>query len=100
MAAAIIVHTNAGAPIGAAAAQAGVPGLTWGIYEMTSTENSDWIVLPEFKQIVFADCKLIATGALTDEPITIDATTANKLVFTGGATGTIRVLVFGQPSII
>jgi len=100
MAAAIIVHTNAGAPIGAAAAQAGVPGLTWGIYEMTSTENSDWIVLPEFKQIIFAVCKKNTAGALVDEGITIDATTANKLVFTGGGTDTIKVLVFGQPNII
>lgn len=100
MAAAIIVHTNAGGPQAAACAPVGAPSLTWGVYQAVSTENDDWIVLPEFSAILFAVSKKVAAGAYTDEGVTIDATTANKLVFTGGGTDTIKVLVFGQPNII
>lgn len=100
MAAAIITHTNAGSAIGNAAATAGVPGLAWGVYQAVSTENSDWIVLPEFSEIIFVVCKKEATGVTTDEAVTMDATTKNKIVFTAGGTDTIKVLVFGKPNII
>ena len=100
MVATIIVHSDKGAPTGNAASKYGAAGLTWGVYQAVCTENSDWIVLPEFSAIYFVSCKLVAAGAYTDEPATIDASTANKIVFTGGATGTIRVMVFGKPSII
>ena len=67
---------------------------------MTSTENSDWIILPEFEEILFVSSKSISTGALADEPVTIDASDKTKLVFTGGSTDVIRVLVIGTPSVI
>ena len=98
MGATIITHTTKGGPIGGASANHGA-GLVWGVYEMTSTENSDWIILAEFEEIMFVSCKKISTGALTDEPVTIDASDKTKLVFTGGDTDTIRVLVIGTPAV-
>ncbi len=98
MAPTIITHTTLGGPIGSASANHG-PGLVWGLYEMTSTENSDWIILAEFEEIMFVSCKSISTGALADEPVTIDATDNTKLVFTGGSTDVIRVFVVGTPAV-
>lgn len=96
MGATIITHTTLGGPIGGGAAKSGT-GLVWGLYEMTSTENSDWIILSEFEEIKFAVACSIATGALATEAVTIDASDKTKLVFTAGSTDTIRVLVFGTP---
>lgn len=98
MAATIIAHSNVGAPIANASATSGAAGLVWGIYDMTSTENSDYIVLSEFTSILYVMCKSISSGALTDEAVTIDASTANKLVFTAGGTDDIRVFVIGTPA--
>ena len=98
MAPTIITHTVLGGSLGGGSANNG-PGLVWGLYEMTSTENSDWIILAEFEEIMFASCKSISTGALADEPVTIDATDKTKLVFTGGSTDTIRVFVVGTPAV-
>ena len=100
MAASIITHSNVGGPLAAGAATGGVPGVAWGIYSATSTENSDWIVLPEFSEILFVISKTVAAGAWTDEACTIDATTTNKIVFTAGGTDVIKVMVFGKASII
>lgn len=99
MAPTIITHTVIGGTIGGGSSNRGV-GMVWGLYEMTSTENSDWIILPEFEEILFASAKSISTGALADEAVTIDATDKTKLVFTAGSTDTIRVLVFGTPSVV
>lgn len=96
MTATVITETVLGGPIGGASANHG-PGLVWGLYEMTSTENNDWILLPEFEEIMFVSCKQISTGALTDEAVTIDASDKTKLVFTAGSTDTIRVFVVGTP---
>ena len=96
MTASIIVHSNIGGPYAAAGASAGAPGAAWGIYTMTSTENSDWIILSEFSEILFVVCKSVAAGAYADEAVTIDATTKNKLVFTAGGTDVIKVMVFGK----
>ena len=93
-----ITHTITGGPVGIGSANHG-PGMVWGLYEMTSTENDDWIILSEFEEILFVSCKKIATGALTDEAVTIDASDKTKLVFTAGSTDTIRVLVFGTPAV-
>lgn len=97
MTAGLITHSNVGFPIDNAPSKTGT-GLIWGVYEMTSTENDDWIVLSEFSEIKFVSCKKIATGALTDEAVTINATTKNKLVFSAGGTDTIRVFVMGTPA--
>ena len=98
MTATIITHKDLGGPIGAGASNTSA-GLVWGLYEMTSTENDDWIILAEFEEIMFVSCKSISTGALADEAVTIDASDKTKLVFTAGSTDTIRVLVFGTPAI-
>jgi len=98
MTATIITHTTLGGPIGGGSANHG-PGLVCGVYEMTSTENDDWILLPEFEEIMFVSCKSISTGALADEAVTIDASDKTKLVFTAGSTDTIRVLVHGTPAV-
>lgn len=99
MAAAVIVETALGFPLDNAPAKVGtLQGLVWGLYNATSTENDDWVVLADFAAIKYVICRKIATGALTVEPVSIDATTANKLVFTGGGTDAIRVLVFGTPA--
>ena len=98
MTATIITHTDLGGPISAGAATTAT-GLVWGLYEMTSTENDDWIILAEFEEIMFVSCKKISTGALTDEAVTIDASDKTKLVFTAGSTDTIRVFVIGTPVI-
>ena len=91
-------HTTLGGPIGSGSAKTGA-GLVWGLYEMTSTENSDWIILPEFEEIMFVTAVSISTGALATEAVTIDASDKTKLVFTAGSTDTIRVLVYGTPAI-
>ena len=98
MTATIITHTTLGGPTGAGSSNHG-PGIVHGLYEMTSTENDDWIILAEFEEILFVSCNSESTGALADEAVTIDATTTNKLVFTAGSTDTIRVLVFGTPAV-
>ena len=99
MAAAVILETVLGYPLDNAPAEVGtLGGLVWGIYEMTSTENDDWIVLSDYTEIKFVVCRKISTGALTAEAVTIDATDKTKLVFTAGSTDTIRVLVFGTPA--
>ena len=98
MTATVITETVIGGPTGAGSANHG-PGLVMGIYEMTSTENDDWILLPEFEEIMFVSCKSISTGALADEAVTIDASDKTKLVFTGGGTDTIRVFVAGTPAV-
>ena len=95
MGAEIIAHTDVGFPISGGAAKSGT-GLVWGIYEMTSTEDDDWIVLSDFTTVSFVSAKKVTTnGTVTDEPVTVDASSTNKLVFTGGSTNTIRVLVAG-----
>ena len=98
MAPTIITHTTLGGPIGGSSANHGA-GLVCGIYEMTSTENSDWIILAEFEAIKFVTCVSVSTGALATEAVTIDVTTTNKLVFTAGSTDTIRVMVWGTPAV-
>jgi len=98
MTATVIDETVLGGPIGGASANHGA-GLVWGLYEMTSTENDDWILLPEFEEIMFVSCKSISTGALADEAVTIDASDKTKLVFTAGSTDTIRVFVVGTSAI-
>jgi len=98
MTATVITHTTLGGPIGGFSANHG-PGLVCGLYEMTSTENDDWIILPEFEAILFVTACSESTGALATEAVTIDATDATKLVFTAGSTDTIRVLVWGTPAV-
>jgi len=100
MAAAVIAtQTVLGFPIDNAPANVGfLGGLVWGIYEMTSTENGDWIVLSDFAAIKFVVCRSEDTGALALEACEIDATTLNKVRFSAGSTDTIRVLVFGTPA--
>jgi len=99
MVAAVIVETVLGYPMDNAPASTGtLGGLVWGIYQMTSTENGDWIVLSDFATIKHVVSRKIATGALTVEAVEIDATTKNKLKFPAGSTDTIRVLVFGTPA--
>lgn len=99
MAAAVILETVLGYPLDNAPAAVGtLGGLVWGIYEMTSTENGDWIVLSEFSEIKYVISRSISAGALAVEAVQINATVANKLIFTAGSTDTIRVLVFGTPA--
>jgi len=98
-AAVIATQTVLGFPIDNAPANVGtLGGLVWGIYEMTSTESGDWIVLSDFAAIKYVVSRSISTGALAVEPVSIDATTDNKLKFTDSSTDTIRVLVFGTPA--
>ena len=87
-----------GGTIGGASSNNGA-GMVWGLYEVNSTENNDWIILPEFEEILFVNCLQISTGALTDEAVTIDATDKTKLVLTAGSSDTIRVMVFGTPAV-
>lgn len=98
MGATVITETVLGGPIGGASSNHGA-GLVWGLYEMTSTENSDWILLPEFEEIMFASAEKISTGALSRKAVTIDASDKTKLVFTDGGTDTIRVFVVGTPAV-
>ena len=93
-----ITHSVLGGTIGGGSSNNGA-GMVWGLYEMTSTENDDWIILSEFEEILFVSCLQISTGALTDEAVTIDATDKTKLVFTAGSSDTIRVMVWGTPAV-
>ena len=99
MVAAVIVETVLGYPMDNAPATTGtLGGLVWSIYEMTSTENDDWIILSEFTEIKFVIARKISTGALTAESVTINQTDKTKLEFAAGSTDTIRVMVFGTPA--
>ncbi|KKK77479.1 hypothetical protein LCGC14_2853200, partial [marine sediment metagenome] len=51
MTAELITHTVKGGTIGGGSSNTGA-GMVWGLYEMTSTENDDWIILPEFEEIL------------------------------------------------
>lgn len=97
MTAELLSHTFVGSTIGAGASNSGT-GLVWGIYEVTSTENGDWIVLPEFNEIEFVSAATVASGVYTAEPVTVDATTTNKIVLHAGATDVIRIFVAGTPA--
>lgn len=98
MGAELIAHSDTGFPISGGASKSGT-GIVWGVYEMTSTEDDDWIEISDFDEILFASCKKVTdTGTVTDEPVTIHTSTTNRLVFTGGSTNTIRVLVAGTKS--
>ena len=85
-------------PIGGASANRGT-GLVWGIYTITSTENDDYVILPEFTAIKFAVVVSDSTGAMSPATVTIDETTTNKVVFTNGSTNILHFLVFGTPSV-
>jgi hypothetical protein len=98
MAAELLSHTDIGGPIGAGSSVSGT-GLIWGVYEVTSTENDDWIVLSEFDEIHFVDAKAVSSGVYTEEAVTVDETTTNKIVLHGGGTDTIRIFVVGTPAV-
>jgi hypothetical protein len=90
-------HTFVGATIGAGASNSGT-GLVFGLYEVTSTENGDWIVLSEFNEIEFISASTVAAGVWTAEPVTVDGTIKNKIVLHAGGTDTIRMLIGGTPA--
>jgi len=97
MAVEIIEHTDVGFPANNGASKSGT-GVVWGIYEVTSTEDDDWTILSDFDEILFVDCVKFdaTTGTVTSgEPVTVHTSTTNQLVFTGGSTDVIRVLVAG-----
>lgn len=97
MTAGLLTHTDVGGPIGAGSSVSGT-GLIWGIYEVTSTENDDWIVLSEFDEIKFVSAATVSSGVFTAEPVTVDTTTTNKIVLHAGGTDTIRIFVVGTPA--
>jgi len=97
MTAATTDSTDVGFPINNGASKAGT-GVVWGIYEVTSTEDDDWTILEDFDEVLFVDCvKFDATGGTvtSGEPVRVSGTTTNQLIFTGGSTNTIRLLVAG-----
>lgn len=98
MTAELLSHTDIGFPISNGASTSGT-GLIWGIYEVTSTENDDWIILSEFDEIKFVSAAVVATGVFTAEPVTVDSTTTNKIVLQAGGTDTIRIFVAGTPAV-
>jgi len=100
MTAELITHTDIGFPIsGGASKGGGGAGMVWGIYEATSTEDDDWVELSDFDEIKFCECvKVVSTsviGTVTTEPVTIHQSTSNRLVFSGGSTNVVRILVIG-----
>lgn len=92
-----IDYTVVGGTIGAGSAVSGT-GLVSAIVEATSTENDDWIILDEFSEIKMALAVTIASNVHTAEPVTVDATTKNKIVFHAGGTDLVRILVYGTPA--
>jgi len=96
-----ITETYTGGLIGAGSSKYGT-GLTMGFYEVTSTENGDWIILPEFEAVKFALALINTSGAMTfasTTACTIDSTTANKITLTTGGTDKIQLLVAGTPAV-
>ncbi len=85
-------------PIGGASANSGT-GLVWGVYKVTSTENDDYVILPEFTAIHFVDAKAVSSGIFTEEAVTVDTSTTNKIVFHGGGTDVLHLFVVGTPSV-
>jgi len=89
--------TVVGAPISGASSVSG-KGLVFGIYEITCTENGDWIVLTDFEEIVAAAAFAVASDVHTIEAIEVDTTTDNKLILTAGGTDVMRIWVWGTPA--
>jgi len=87
-----------GGPIGGASANSGT-GLVWGVYQVTCTEDDDYVILPGFEAIYFVDAKAVSSGVFTEEAVTVDTTTTNKIVFHGGGTDVIHMLVIGTPAV-
>lgn len=98
MAAELLTHTTVGGPLSGSSANSGA-GMKWGLYDVTCTENDDWIVLSEFDEIKFAVVVSDSTGAMTPAEVTIDETTTNKLVFTNGSTNDLHVFAVGTPAV-
>ena len=84
-----------GGPIGGASANHGA-GLVWGVYEIAVTEANDWIIIPEFEEILFVSAAILATGKFTAEPVTVDG---NKITFADSTSETLRLFVAGTPSV-
>jgi hypothetical protein len=70
-------------------------GLKCGIYSFTKATLGDWVIFSDFTKILYASADYVATGTYTDEGITVDVTTLNKVTFGSANTGTIRVMVVG-----
>jgi len=87
-----------GGPIGAGAAETGT-GLVWGVYQITCTEDDDYVILPGFEAIHFVDAKAVATGIFTEHAVTVDTTTTNKITLHGGGQSVIHMLVVGTPAV-
>jgi len=98
MTAELLTHTDIGGPIGSGSSVSGT-GLIWGVYEVTSTENGDWIVLSEFDEIKFVDAKEVSSGVYTEQAVTVDESTTNKIILHCGETDTIRIFVVGTPAV-
>ena len=102
MAAEEITETFLGGPIGAGSSKYGT-GLVWGVYQVTCTEDGDWIVLDEFEDIYTCFPVLNASGVINSTTassyITISSTTANQIELTAGGTLTYDILVTGTPAI-
>jgi len=88
-----------GGPIGGASAVSGT-GLVWGVYQITCGEDGDYVILPGFDAIHFVCAKAVATGIFTEEAVTVDTTTTNKITFHGGTTDVIHMFVVGTPSLV
>ena len=100
MAAEEITETFTGGLIGAGSSKYGT-GLTMGFYEVTSTEDGDWITLSEFESVEFALAMINTSGAMTfsaTTACTIDSVTANRITLTTGSTDKIQLLVAGTPA--
>lgn len=96
MAAELIEHTYVGVPVGAGGAGQ-ASGMVETIVEATSTEDGDWIIIPEFEEIKMAIAVAISSNVHTPEAVTVDPTTKNKIVLQAGGTDLIRILVKGTP---
>jgi len=90
MAAALIAHTNVGAPIGAGAA-VNSTGLVEGVYAVTIVTTLDWVVLSDFSEVKYVHAATVATGV--DAEAYVDGTTKNKVFVT--ATGATTLFVKG-----
>ena len=99
MAAEELTESVVGSIIGAGAGDVGTAGgMVCGIYTATCTENDDWVILSDFDTIKAVHAVTIIATVHTTEPVEIDSSTTNKVIFNAGGTDVIRMVVWGTPA--
>ena len=99
MAAEEITETYIGGTVGAGSSLSGT-AIIWGLYQVTCTEDGDWVLLPEFEKIKSVFPLVNTSGAIRSSTATDVITfSATAITFTTGGAETYDLFVAGTPAI-